>query len=60
MRMACQVEEVTGLAKAGTIEEVAKIEKNIIGEGPQINAENRSDVMSSQDDVDDLLSSLGF
>lgn len=29
-------------------------------EGPQINAENNPDVMSAQDDVDDLLSSLGF
>ncbi|MGF1758363.1 protein phosphatase CheZ [Photobacterium sagamiensis] len=29
-------------------------------EGPIVNAEERSDVMSSQDDVDDLLSSLGF
>ena len=28
-------------------------------EGPQVNAENKSNVMSSQDDVDDLLSSLG-
>ncbi|KRW59479.1 protein phosphatase CheZ [Pseudomonas sp. TTU2014-080ASC] len=30
------------------------------GEGPQINADKREDVASSQDDVDDLLSSLGF
>lgn len=30
------------------------------GEGPQINADKREDVMSSQDGVDDLLSSLGF
>lgn len=29
-------------------------------EGPIVNAEERADVMSSQDDVDDLLSSLGF
>jgi len=29
-------------------------------EGPIINAEERSDVVSGQDDVDDLLSSLGF
>ncbi|OAN18596.1 protein phosphatase [Photobacterium jeanii] len=29
-------------------------------EGPIINGEERVDVMSSQDDVDDLLSSLGF
>ena len=30
------------------------------GEGPQIHADKRDDVASSQDDVDDLLSSLGF
>ncbi|MGE8411710.1 MAG: protein phosphatase CheZ [Pseudomonas sp.] len=30
------------------------------GEGPQIHADKREDVMSGQDDVDDLLSSLGF
>ncbi len=29
-------------------------------EGPQINPASRSDVVSSQDEVDDLLSSLGF
>jgi chemotaxis protein CheZ len=29
-------------------------------EGPIINAEEREDVVSGQDDVDDLLSSLGF
>ncbi|MEH6530315.1 MAG: protein phosphatase CheZ [Photobacterium frigidiphilum] len=29
-------------------------------EGPIVNAEEREDVMSTQDDVDDLLSSLGF
>ncbi|PTU73298.1 protein phosphatase CheZ [Pseudomonas mangrovi] len=30
------------------------------GEGPQINADKREDVVAGQDDVDDLLSSLGF
>ncbi|MCY1285164.1 Protein phosphatase CheZ [compost metagenome] len=30
------------------------------GEGPQIAADKREDVVSGQDDVDDLLSSLGF
>jgi chemotaxis protein CheZ len=30
------------------------------GEGPQIHADIREDVVSGQDDVDDLLSSLGF
>ncbi|OYW91934.1 MAG: protein phosphatase, partial [Pseudomonadales bacterium 32-61-5] len=30
------------------------------GEGPQMHADIREDVVSGQDDVDDLLSSLGF
>ena len=29
-------------------------------EGPQVNAQGRTDVVSGQDEVDDLLSSLGF
>lgn len=32
----------------------------IVAEGPIIDAEGRDDVVSGQDDVDDLLSSLGF
>lgn len=31
-----------------------------LGQGPQINATERADVVSGQNDVDDLLSSLGF
>ena len=37
-----------------------KGEKVIVAEGPIIDAESRDDVVSGQDDVDDLLSSLGF
>ncbi|WP_296046627.1 protein phosphatase CheZ [uncultured Alteromonas sp.] len=37
-----------------------KAEKAIVAEGPIIDAESRDDVVSGQDDVDDLLSSLGF
>lgn len=40
--------------------EEQKQEKNIKAEGPIIDAESRSDVVNGQDDVDDLLSSLGF
>ncbi|GAW96313.1 MULTISPECIES: protein phosphatase CheZ [Colwellia] len=36
-----------------------KVGKNLV-EGPIINKENRDDVVADQDDVDDLLSSLGF
>jgi chemotaxis protein CheZ len=35
-------------------------EKNTVAEGPQINKEDDPEIMSGQDDVDDLLSSLGF
>ena len=34
--------------------------KDIVAEGPQVNKEDNPDVMSGQDEVDDLLSSLGF
>lgn len=36
-----------------------KVGENLV-EGPIVNTESRSDVVSDQDDVDDLLSSLGF
>ena len=36
-----------------------KLGKNLV-EGPIVNKENRDDVVEDQDDVDDLLSSLGF
>jgi len=59
VRIAGQVEEVTGLG-----DEADKIVKVATGgaeaEGPQIHADVRDDVVSGQDEVDDLLSSLGF
>lgn len=58
MRIACQVEEVTGLAGAKSASK--KTTKSTEAEGPQIHADKLSDVVSNQDDVDDLLSSLGF
>lgn len=62
VRIAGQVEEITGLADdretiAHDIEVIHK--RKTEAEGPQINKE-RADVVSGQDDVDDLLSSLGF
>lgn len=36
-----------------------KVGENLV-EGPIVNTENRDDVVEDQDDVDDLLSSLGF
>lgn len=54
--MAGHVDQLTG-----TVHELGDESTNIAkGEGPQMNAEEREDVVSGQDDVDDLLSSLGF
>ncbi len=63
MRVAGQVEELTGIVRSP--EEIAAQNAKPEGldseaEGPQMNAESREDVVSGQDDVDDLLSSLGF
>jgi chemotaxis protein CheZ len=45
---------------AGTTSQIQQLERNIEAEGPIINKELRTDVVNDQDDVDDLLSSLGF
>lgn len=57
MRIAGQVEKVTGVAES----KPSKDESGAVeAEGPQIHAKKRADVVSGQDEVDDLLSSLGF
>jgi chemotaxis protein CheZ len=53
--MASHVDQLTG-----TVHDLKDKEASIKGEGPQMRAAERSDVVSGQDDVDDLLSSLGF
>ena len=45
---------------AGVVHEFDEKEAENNGHGPQMNTEERQDVVSGQDDVDDLLSSLGF
>ncbi|RXJ72931.1 protein phosphatase [Veronia nyctiphanis] len=47
---------------AVSVESVSKEESAVMAEGPIVNEQERQDkaVMQSQDDVDDLLSSLGF
>ncbi len=56
VRMASNIDQITG-----TVHNLEKQEKGIEGEGPQLHAEQRNkEVVSGQDDVDDLLSSLGF
>ncbi|KAF1066245.1 MAG: Protein phosphatase CheZ [Pseudomonas citronellolis] len=59
--MAGQVDRYAGIEHdhEGMLEAVEK-ERTSKGEGPQISADTRKDVVSGQDDVDDLLSSLGF
>lgn len=57
VRIAGQVEEVTGIATERKLPE-QKAGKSVGPEGPQIHA--RADVVTGQDEVDDLLSSLGF
>ena len=58
MRMAGQVEELTGIFRSADVVEEAVAD--VVPEGPQIKAGERADVVSGQDEVDDLLSSLGF
>lgn len=61
MRIAGQVEKVTGIHREDLVtKKVQSINKGCEAEGPQIHAQLRDDVVSGQDDVDDLLSSLGF
>jgi chemotaxis protein CheZ len=55
VRMAGKVDELTG-----TVHKIEKQDTGIEGEGPQLHAEAREDLVAGQDDVDDLLSSLGF
>lgn len=61
VRIAGQVEEITGLRSDDDKTQVALLEKRKTeAEGPLMNAAARTDVVSGQDEVDDLLSSLGF
>lgn len=59
IKVAAQVEEITGTAD-NSID--TPVEAKVVAElgGPQINPEQTEGVVSSQDEVDDLLSSLGF
>lgn len=61
VRIAGQVEEVVGITpREKNQEETDEKTANIKGEGPQVKANEREDVVCGQDEVDDLLSSLGF
>ncbi|MFN3579899.1 MAG: protein phosphatase CheZ [Pseudomonas sp.] len=58
VRMAGHVDRMAGIEHGKNDAETKKISTK--GEGPQIHADKREDVVSGQDEVDDLLSSLGF
>ena len=60
--MASQVDRFAGIEHDHAVlrAEQEQQKKPSHGEGPQIHADKREDVASNQDDVDDLLSSLGF
>ncbi|MDH1680809.1 protein phosphatase CheZ [Pseudomonas chengduensis] len=62
MLMASQVDRFAGIQHNHDVlrAEQEKSKEPSRGEGPQIHADKRDDVASNQDDVDDLLSSLGF
>ena len=54
-------ESLVGLIRKTGVQAVSKkAVSEIEAEGPQMNAENKDNVVNGQDDVDDLLSSLGF
>lgn len=57
--MASNVDNITGTVH-DLLEEDKKDIDGTRAEGPQMNVEERTDVVSGQDEVDDLLSSLGF
>jgi chemotaxis protein CheZ len=60
--MASQVDRFAGIEHDQEVFRKQKEQEKLHskGEGPQIHADKREDVVSGQDDVDDLLSSLGF
>lgn len=57
VRIAGQVDKLAGIKHE---QPIGKRKDNVSAEGPQIHAQQRTDVVNGQDDVDDLLSSLGF
>lgn len=60
VRMASQVDRITGIRHPDTTKNT-EVNNQQLPEGPVVNAEKRGiDVVAGQDEVDDLLSSLGF
>ena len=60
VRIAGHVEDIAGFDSSADIEKDKNETSGSAGEGPQIHADKRHDIVKNQDEVDDLLSSLGF
>lgn len=60
VKIAGQVEELTGLVEEARDQHLKGERSATAATGPTVNPAGRSDVVSGQDEVDDLLSSLGF
>lgn len=61
VKMASQVDKITGIQPRDADNKPEVVNPAVIPEGPVINAEKYGvDAVSGQDEVDDLLSSLGF
>lgn len=61
VKMASQVDKITGIQPMDSQYKNDIVDTYLVPEGPVVNAEKHGvDVVSGQDEVDDLLSSLGF
>ena len=60
LKVASNVEAVAGIQSQVTVRPKMDEKQRIKAEGPIVSSASRKDVVSGQDDVDDLLSSLGF
>jgi len=60
VKIASNVEAVAGIQSPVTAKTQLDAQQRIKAEGPQMSTASKKDVVSGQDDVDELLSSLGF
>ena len=60
VKLASSVEAVAGIQSPVNVRTQLDAQQRIKAEGPQLSTASKKDVVSGQDDVDELLSSLGF
>lgn len=60
VKIASNVEAVAGIQSPVTVKTQPDAQQRIKAEGPQLSTASKKDVVSGQDDVDELLSNLGF